>query len=421
MSKQSILTSGAIALALLGGPAAAQQVWIGTPSGVLLKGDAHAGGFQWIGGGCGGCAGPVNSMVASGDTVFVGDTTGNIYRLDADDNAIGYAYTVQSDATSLAVDGSHLLVGGTNALIRRVVAATGVLQTTLQSPFGSTVDAMAITGSSLTDGSDSTIFAEGNAATGNFQVLGACGGSIQSMARRGDDLFLGDVNGNVYRFDFATHQLGYAFTLQSDNQAMVVDGSHLLVGGTNGIVQRVNSVGGAVVASWNVGLPISALAIGAAPSDPGTMYCLGLACPCGNDDAEGGCANTTGHGAVVRGEGSASVAADDLELRVEFLPANVLSRMYMSQTQGSVPFGDGLNCAGGGGYPAFRFGARSAGVGGVLVEGPGIAAYSALHFGAGGAITPGSTWNFQAWYRNPGGPCGSNFNTSSALSVVFTN
>jgi hypothetical protein len=33
-------------------------------------------------------------------------------------------------------------------------------------------------------------------------------------------------------------------------------------------------------------------------------------------------------------------------------------------------------------------------------------------------ITPGSTWNFQFWYRDPsGGPAG--FNTSSGLRVSF--
>ena len=40
--------------------------------------------------------------------------------------------------------------------------------------------------------------------------------------------------------------------------------------------------------------------------------------------------------------------------------------------------------------------------------------------GAGpGSITAGSTWSFQFWYRDPGGPLGSGFNLSDALRVGF--
>ena len=49
---------------------------------------------------------------------------------------------------------------------------------------------------------------------------------------------------------------------------------------------------------------------------------------------------------------------------------------------------------------------------GTLVIGPGIA--------AGAGIVPVTTRHFQCWYRDPGGPCGSNFNTTNAFSVTFT-
>src|SRR5688572_2165396 len=93
---KNLLQAGATALVLAAtaGGAAAQEVWVGTPFGALFKGDAKEGGFQWIGGGCGGCAGPVESMAYGAGTVFVGDVTGNVYRMDADTSAIGYAYTV---------------------------------------------------------------------------------------------------------------------------------------------------------------------------------------------------------------------------------------------------------------------------------------------------------------------------------------
>jgi len=37
---------------------------------------------------------------------------------------------------------------------------------------------------------------------------------------------------------------------------------------------------------------------------------------------------------------------------------------------------------------------------------------------AGGQITSGSTWNFQAWYRDPAAG-GAMFNTSDALRATF--
>ena len=37
-----------------------------------------------------------------------------------------------------------------------------------------------------------------------------------------------------------------------------------------------------------------------------------------------------------------------------------------------------------------------------------------------GSIVAGETWNFQAWYRDPQGPCGGFFNLSNAVSVTFT-
>ena len=36
----------------------------------------------------------------------------------------------------------------------------------------------------------------------------------------------------------------------------------------------------------------------------------------------------------------------------------------------------------------------------------------------GGDITAGSTWNFQAWYRDPAGG-GTSFNLSDAIEILF--
>ncbi|MCP3920133.1 MAG: hypothetical protein GY711_31795 [bacterium] len=48
-----------------------------------------------------------------------------------------------------------------------------------------------------------------------------------------------------------------------------------------------------------------------------------------------------------------------------------------------------------------------------------VVALSALHFFPTGGIQPGETWNFQVWYRDSGGPCGSSFNFTNAVRVAF--
>ena len=67
----------------------------------------------------------------------------------------------------------------------------------------------------------------------------------------------------------------------------------------------------------------------------------------------------------------------------------------------------------------FRFGVQSSGPDGVISAGPGIAAYSQAAFSLAGQITAGDIWRFQAWFRDPAGPCGSGFNLSNAVELVF--
>jgi hypothetical protein len=282
------------------------------------------------------------------------------------------------------------------------------------------VDALTLQGTSLVAGSLTTVFQEADTGVGNFQTQGACGGQIHSMARRGDDLFLGTTSGNVYHFDFEQGFSDYSFVAPNDAVAMVFDGTHLLIGGSDGTIARVNRITGAVLATFETGMPISSMAI--APDleeHPGTAYCFGVTCPCGNDDGQAGCENSIGAGARLFGSGTTSVSADDLVLTAEDLPSGTLTKFYMSQIQNQNPFGDGFVCAGGGGYPAFRFPNQSAGLGGVASQGPGIVQFSIAAFPATGHITAGSTWNFQTWYRNVVGPCGGFINFTNGYSVTF--
>ena len=84
-----------------------------------------------------------------------------------------------------------------------------------------------------------------------------------------------------------------------------------------------------------------------------------------------------------------------------------------------MPFGAGLLCVDPGPAQFCRFPVQNSGPTGTMTEGPGIVAFS-LTLQSLCHIAPGQTWNFQAWYRDPQGPCGLFFNLSNAIAVTFT-
>ena len=156
-----------------------------------------------------------------------------------------------------------------------------------------------------------------------------------------------------------------------------------------------------------------------------STYCFGTGCPCGNDDAGAGCANSTGNGGLLMASGSAQIANDDLMLVASNLPAGSFGIVYAGTSTTRVPFGDGFLCVlpGPPGSPAgtgfLRLPIRMTGATGGFQEGPGIIGWTATQTGSLGPIAPGTQWHFQAYYRNPRGPCGSGWNLTNAVSVTF--
>ena len=142
----------------------------------------------------------------------------------------------------------------------------------------------------------------------------------------------------------------------------------------------------------------------------GTTYCFGIGCPCGNDDPQAGCANSTGVGAELTALNSSSVSAGDLLLTVSDLPPGKNVRFLSAGIGTVLPWGDGLFC--------FPGGLGGIGVHSVLGQADGLGNYT---------LSPdltlpnlvGQTMGFQAWYRDPAGPCGSGYNTSNALAVTY--
>jgi hypothetical protein len=151
---------------------------------------------------------------------------------------------------------------------------------------------------------------------------------------------------------------------------------------------------------------------------PGVPYCFGdgsgAACPCVTPGNEGrGCANSTGFGARLLGQGSVSVSTDDLALLTDGLPPQVGSLLFHGggRLNGGlgVPFENGLKCAGSG---IRRLGLQFSNLSGEVAWGPGLAAQ--------GQWLAGATRYFQVWYRDSASLCGHRSNTSNGLAVTFT-
>lgn len=121
-----------------------------------------------------------------------------------------------------------------------------------------------------------------------------------------------------------------------------------------------------------------------------------------------------GEPAVIRASGSTSVAADDLVLTVSPVPAGSVGLFFYGPAQTSVPFGNGTRCVDAGGVGLFRLAGQATGIG-FLEEELDIANPVAPL----GQITPGSTWNFQGWFRDTAAG-GAMFDLSDALQVTFT-
>jgi hypothetical protein len=150
----------------------------------------------------------------------------------------------------------------------------------------------------------------------------------------------------------------------------------------------------------------------------GLRFCFGDgsggACPCGNfSPGAAGCANSSGEGALLEGAGSASVAADDLNLIVtNALPgksALLFSGTLMENGGAGTILGDGLRCVGG---VIQRHAVRLPDAAGGATWGPGLLALAGWSAGA--------TREFQVWYRDSlAGPCSTGFNLSQALELVL--
>ncbi len=125
-------------------------------------------------------------------------------------------------------------------------------------------------------------------------------------------------------------------------------------------------------------------------------------------------ANSTGVSAVIGASGSVSIQANDFTLNVSNSVGGSMGTFLYAAQQGFSALGNGNLCVSG---QIFRLHSPSP-------AGQNGSKSKLLNFLAGnpsfgtGMITPGSTWNFQYWYRDSAAG-GSLFNLSNGLSVTF--
>ena len=114
--------------------------------------------------------------------------------------------------------------------------------------------------------------------------------------------------------------------------------------------------------------------------------------------------NSFSQGAIMGFVGSTSIARNDFGLRADCTP-NTPGLFFYGPNQIQVTFGDGFRCVGG----AVKRLPPSGAMNHALTRSLNLPNTS---------IVEGTTWNFQAWFRDPGAG-GAGFNTSDAISISF--
>jgi len=123
--------------------------------------------------------------------------------------------------------------------------------------------------------------------------------------------------------------------------------------------------------------------------------------------------NSAGSGARIGSNGRVSLAANSFELSVTGLPPETLGSFHYGPQRQQVPFGNGTLCVAAGATGLARLPVFQADTGGRATT-----QLDFCNLPPTGQIVPGSTWYFQAWYRDPNGS-GTAFNLSDGLRATF--
>ena len=125
-------------------------------------------------------------------------------------------------------------------------------------------------------------------------------------------------------------------------------------------------------------------------------------------------ANSSGSAATLAVTGSFAVAANDLVLHAGPAPIGQPGIFVYGPESDVVLLGDGILCVGGGALGIARLPIEFVDGAGQLMHPLDVQAPPTAAF----AIAPGSTWVFQAWFRDPAAG-GTGFNLSDGLEITF--
>ncbi len=121
--------------------------------------------------------------------------------------------------------------------------------------------------------------------------------------------------------------------------------------------------------------------------------------------------NSVGAGALLVAYGSTWISAQNFLLSAQHAPPGSSGLFFYGPGESAVPLGGGMLCVSG---PQQRLPL-------VTVQASGLAQYHVdFSSSAASAITAGSSWYFQFWYRDPAGGSGALHNTSDSLRATFT-
>lgn len=228
---------------------------------------------------------------------------------------------------------------------------------------------------------------------------------------------LGDYDGDTYS-DFALGSREQSLMLDDGSAVFIHSGATgALLGALYGR-EADDEFGysianlGDLDADGTTDFAVGAYAFGGPPGSPGRVYVYTGLC----DETLQYCdalPNSSGMAAEVAVIGSRSLAANDTSLRVTQGPAGKFGIFFYGFTRDNQPFGAGRLCVGVGSGGLYRLKPPH------LTDAAGVLErdldFTQLPLSSGtGAILPGSTANFQFWFRDTGG-----FNLSRAVSATF--
>lgn len=393
----------------------AKDVVLGSETTLVHRADPVTGESEILGA----CGGSVHSLALVDGALYLGSVDGAVYVYDEALQFPVFAFQSEGDATAMVDLGDELLVGASDGVLRRYDPATGTLlgSASVGLPIRALCYQHGPGAGDLLVGSISGLILRGDPVAGGFQHVGTCGADITAMASAEFRVHVADTAGQIWTFDSNDMTVAGIFTMPEIANALGVLEGDLLVAGDQGKLRRLDAASGETKSELSLWIPVHALVQPHLPA-PGVTTCTGSACPCGNLDGDNGCANSTGHGAELLAFGSSSVSQDDLGFYAYDLPPNVWTLFMMGSSPQFQSWGAGVLCVSGAGGSIHRFPVQSTGSFGFVELGPGLVALADSTFSQQGLIAAGTTWYFQALYRDPQGPCFT-MNSSPAYGVTF--